>query len=62
MEKELKLKEDDDLHEPYCSECGGCGFIGCCGIERFLENHVKGKTTCRNEGVFIEEIINYTKE
>lgn len=51
--KELKEMEDS----MYCPVCGGCGFIGCCGVKEFLEKHVRGKTDCRNEGLFIDEII-----
>lgn len=45
--------------EIYCPECGGCGYIGCDGIKSFLETHVKGKTNCLNEAIFIDEIIEY---
>lgn len=41
---------------PYCCICGTCGETGCCGIERFLDNHVKGKTNCLYEEDMIEEI------
>jgi UDP-glucose 4-epimerase len=51
----MKKKE----FNPYCKVCGGCGYIGCCGIKRFLEKHVKGKTNCKHEEMFIEEIIDY---
>jgi len=51
--------KDEDIYNPYCEVCGGCGCIGCCGIKRFLEKHVRGKTDCKNEDSFIEEIISY---
>ncbi len=40
----------------YCSVCGGCGYTGCCGVYQFLDMHVKGKTNCKNEAQFIEDI------
>lgn len=43
----------------YCKKCGGCGYIGCCGIRKFLETHVRGKTDCLWEDSFLSEIINY---
>ena len=42
---------------PYCEICGHCGDIGCCGIINFVENHIKGKTNCKNEDSVIKEII-----
>ena len=48
--------------DPYCNVCGGCGFIGCDGIELFLRKHVKGKTNCKVEEIFISEIINFFKD
>lgn len=41
----------------YCPHCGGCGFIGCDGVQDFLEEHVRGKTNCRQEGLFIDQIV-----
>jgi Na+-translocating ferredoxin:NAD+ oxidoreductase RNF subunit RnfB len=41
----------------YCKVCGGCGYIGCCGIANFLKEHVVGKTNCVNEGMFVMEIL-----
>lgn len=53
----------DEDENPYCNKCGGCGFIGCCGVRDFLEKHVRGKTDCKLEGIFIDEIIdNYDEE
>lgn len=46
-----------DDFDPYCKTCGGCGFIGCCGIAGFLEKHVAGKTNCEHESMFIFEIL-----
>lgn len=45
----------------YCSVCGTCGYIGCCGVEEFLEMHVRGKTNCLNEDGMIQEIISLYK-
>lgn len=42
---------------PYCEICSHCGDIGCCGIINFVENHIKGKTNCKNEDSVIKEII-----
>jgi hypothetical protein len=50
----MKTEEDES---PYCETCGGCGYVGCDGVRRFLELHVKGKTNCDHEAAFIEEII-----
>lgn len=54
--KNLKPKKK---YSSYCNICGGCGFIGCDGIQNFLEKHVKGKTNCNQEALFIEEIKGY---
>ena len=43
----------------YCEKCHGCGYIGCDGVESFLKNHVSGKTDCKHEEQFIDEIIEY---
>lgn len=48
---------DQDI--PYCPICGGCGYIGCDGVESFLDDHVKGQTSCTNEGMFISDIKEY---
>lgn len=49
---------DEEIEEsPYCEICGHCGEIGCCGIVNFLEEHVKDKTNCKNEGWVIKDII-----
>lgn len=56
--KRLLTKLYDRITDPvYCPRCGSCGEEGCCGIERFLNAHVKGKTTCLYEERMIEEII-----
>lgn len=47
----------EENFDPYCKKCGGCGYIGCCGIRNFIEKHVRGKTDCANEDVFLSEII-----
>lgn len=59
MEKQHEKKPDIEEDLFYCDKCGGCGYIGCCGIKQFLEKHVKGKTDCLNESSFIDEIIAY---
>ena len=56
----MKTKQDED--SPYCKKCGGCGYIGCCGIRRFLKEHVENKTDCPNESSFIQEIIEFVEE
>ncbi len=53
--------KEHEAFEPYCSVCGGCGYIGCDGVRHFLEVHVRGKTDCANEEVFIQEIIDYVE-
>lgn len=57
-----KLKKSKEENEMYCPTCGGCGYIGCCGIKDFLEKHVKGKTNCLNEKAFIQEILMYCEK
>lgn len=52
-------KKQFDKDIPYCPICGGCGYIGCDGVESFLNDHVKGQTTCTNEEMFISEIKDY---
>ena len=59
MSKQVK---DEDIESPYCEHCGGCGFIGCDGIQDFLKEHVLGKTNCLNELEFIHEIIESFEE
>lgn len=51
-----------DKESPYCKKCGGCGYIGCCGIRKFLKEHVENKTNCPNEHSFIQEIVEYIEE
>lgn len=45
---------EEDL---YCPVCSGCGEVGCDGIRSFLEHHVRGKTDCKYEESYIEDII-----
>ena len=59
MKKDIENEED---YSPYCEKCGGCGYIGCCGIRGFLKHHVEGKTDCPNEASFIMEIVEYIEE
>ena len=47
---------------PYCEKCGGCGYIGCCGIVDFLIKHVTGKTNCLNEGSFLSDILDAVED
>jgi len=62
MTNKEKKGERDSVDSPYCDVCGGCGYIGCCGIERFLKKHVEGKTNCKNEKSFIKQIIIYSED
>jgi len=48
--------------EIYCRSCGGCGEVGCDGIEGFLNKHVKGQTDCFYEESYIRDIIDTYKE
>lgn len=48
---------EKDLESPYCEVCGTCGYIGCCGIRNFIEEHIEGKTNCKNEDIIINELI-----
>jgi len=41
---------------PYCTVCGTCGYVMCCGVDEFLDKHVKGKTDCQYEATVISEI------
>lgn len=47
----------EDIESPYCEVCGTCGYIGCCGIRNFIEEHIEGKTNCKNEDIIINELI-----
>lgn len=49
-------KEETD--SPYCEVCGHCGYIECCGIDTFIDKHIKGKTNCKNEEGIITDLIN----
>ena len=48
---------EEEYESPYCEVCGTCGYIGCCGIRNFIEEHIKGKTNCKNEDLIISELI-----
>lgn len=48
---------EEEYESPYCEVCGHCGEIGCCGIRNFIEEHIEGKTNCKNEGLIINELI-----
>ena len=49
---------EEDIESPYCEVCGTCGYLGCCGIRNFIEEHIEGKTNCKNENIIIHELIN----
>ena len=53
-----ELLDDIDEQSPYCEVCGTCGYLGCCGIKNFIDEHIKGKTNCKNENLIISELIN----
>ena len=59
MAKKIKINEylDGEYYNPYCETCGTCGYIGCCGIRNFIDEHIKGKTNCKNEDIIINELI-----
>ena len=48
---------EEEFPSIYCPKCGHCGEIGCCGVETFFNNHVRGKTDCLYEEEIISEII-----
>ena len=52
-----EILDDEDEQSPYCEICGHCGEIGCCGIRNFIEEHIKGKTNCKNEDWIISDLI-----
>lgn len=52
-----EILDDKDEQSPYCEVCGHCGEIGCCGIRNFIEEHIKGKTNCKNEDFVIRDLI-----
>ena len=49
---------EEEFESPYCEVCGHCGEIGCCGIRNFIEEHIEGKTNCKNEAYIIQDLIN----
>ena len=51
------MNKEEIEESPYCKVCGTCGYIDCCGIENFIDEHIKGKTDCDNEEGVISEII-----
>lgn len=53
----IVYEEGEDDYNPYCEVCGTCGYLGCCGIRNFIEEHIKGKTNCKNENIIINELI-----
>lgn len=52
-----EILDDKDEQSPYCEVCGHCCEIGCCGIRNFIEEHIKGKTNCKNEDFVICDLI-----
>ena len=48
---------NEEYESPYCDICGTCGYIDCCGIRNFIEEHIEGKTNCKNEDLIISELI-----
>ena len=48
---------EEEFESPYCEICGHCGEIGCCGIRNFIEEHIEGKTNCKNEAYIIQDLI-----
>lgn len=58
----MKHKKVVEVESMYCPKCGGCGYVGCCGIQQFLETHVRGKTDCTEEAGFIQEIIDAVRD
>lgn len=58
----LNTPQEDEQYDIYCKKCGTCGYIGCCGVKNFLEQHVKGKTNCLNEASIIGEILSHFEE
>ena len=59
MAKKIKINEylKGEYYNPYCETCDTCGYIGCCGIRNFIDEHIKGKTNCKNEDIIINELI-----
>lgn len=49
---------DCEACSPYCDVCHGCGEVGCDGIESFLIRHVVGKTNCKHEQSYVDDIRN----
>ncbi len=56
-----EILDDEDEQSPYCEVCGHCGEIGCCGIRNFIEEHIKGKTNCKNEEFIVDDLISLCK-
>lgn len=52
-----ELLDDLDEQSPYCEVCDHCGYLGCCGIRNFIDEHIEGKTNCKNEDLIISELI-----
>ena len=61
-EKNIREVTEFIFDNRYCPECSHCGILECCGIENFLDTHVKGKTDCLHEEEIIEELKQIIKE
>ena len=35
-----ECKECEEYGNPYCHKCGTCGFVGCCGVDTFIDEHI----------------------
>lgn len=53
LNKVINWLQKDEL---ICPTCNSCGFIDCCGVKDFLDNHIKGKTNCLYETFIIHDI------
>ncbi len=54
---EEEIQKEIDEGPGYCKHCNGCGYTGCDGIKTFLEVHVKNKTNCEYEDMYLEDIL-----
>lgn len=56
------LPVEVEKESPYCDTCQGCGEVGCDGIERFIDKHVRGQTNCKYEESYIKDILQTYKD
>jgi hypothetical protein len=54
--KKLENRTEEEEYNPYCEVCGGCGYYECDGIIAFLDKHIEGKTNCKYEASYLEDI------